>query len=194
MSVPVSDDAVPQAIEPVVPVDVTYTEGEQELWVGKGSYLIEGRRFECDARLARRWHPEPALIMTTEADEPGVGDAFPDGLSAVAFDGLVAERLVQVGGSFHGAHRERRFELVSAVIGHAAPAKVAQFAVPNFPRFLGQAVTGRGSTYAARVDIEAAGWRIRFEGLGGASQSYETLQQAGFGSNHSAGVRGHHAG
>lgn len=184
MSVPAPDDPVPLAIEPVVPVDVTYTEGERELWVGRGSYLIEGRRFECDARLTRHWRPEPALVMTTEADEPGVGDAFPDGLSDVTFDGLDAEGLVQVGGSFHGAHRERRFELVSAVLGHPRPVKVAQFAVPNFPRFLGQAVTAGGSTYAARIDMEASGWCIRFEGLGGASQSYEALQQAGFGVTH----------
>lgn len=174
----------PPALVPLVPVDTAYTDSEQELWTGRGSYVNEGRVFECEARLLRRWQPEPALVLETEAEEPGVGDAFPHGLSDFRFDGLAVDQLVQVGGSFHGVRRQRRFELLVATIGEAVPVTGLQFAVPNFPRFLGQAVTGGGGTYAARVEMDAADWRIRLEGLGGGSRSYDALQQAGFGITH----------
>ena len=99
-------DDLPAAMVPIVAVDATYTTPEEELWVGRGSYVIEGQKFECDARLRRRWRPEPALELVTQADEPGVGDAGPEGLSDITFDGLTVEGLVQVGGAFHAVNRE----------------------------------------------------------------------------------------
>ena len=72
---------------------------------------------------------------------------------------------------------------MTATIGDVSPAKAAQFAVPNFPLFGGQAVRGRQHVRGQSRDGSC--WVAHsLQGLGAQSQSYDALQQAGFGITH----------
>ena len=136
-----------------------------DLWAGSVT-LNAGSGEAAGTGVVRwQWLPVPQLQLDLDTEESWASAQQVMQPAAVRLDGveLGAYAAVNLRG---GAGVQRLLEVDEMTVGDAsARASAVRFAVPNFPRFLGEQVRMGASSWYGRFEAEMGPWHVRLDGV-----------------------------